>query len=77
MEAEVFEAFRSAGAPDDKASAAAQALSRRDSEVASLKADVQLPKWMVGFIGAGVVLIGASVDTLLIKALVSAGLSQS
>ncbi len=70
MEAKVFEAFRSAGAAADKASAAAQALSRRDSEVASLKADVQLLKWMVGFIGAGV-------DTLVIKDLVWEGLSHS
>jgi hypothetical protein len=77
MEAEVFEAFRSMGIPDEKASAAAQALSKRDhtlyittmkgdiatlkSDVAilkvdvnSLKADHHLIKWMLGFVGAGV-----------------------
>jgi len=68
MEAEVFEAFRSAGVADDKASAAAQALSWRDVDVASLKADVQLLKWMVGFVGAGVVSVGAGVVSLVIKA---------
>ncbi len=57
MEAEVFETFRSAGVADDKASAAAQALSKRDVDVAPLKADVQLLKWMVGFVGAGVVFL--------------------
>jgi len=55
MEAELFEPFRSAGVADDKASASAQALSRRDVDVASLRADVELLKWMVGFVGAGVV----------------------
>jgi hypothetical protein len=77
MEAEVFEAFRAMGAPDDKASAAVQALSKRDhtldsttmkgdiatlkSDVSSLKVDVNslkadnlLIKWMLGFVGAGV-----------------------
>jgi hypothetical protein len=38
MEAKVFEAFRSAGAAADKASAAAQALSRRDIVEARLHA---------------------------------------
>ncbi len=56
MEAEVFEAFRSIGIGDDKASAAAQALSKRDPDIAILKSDVgnlktdtALLKWMTGF----------------------------
>jgi hypothetical protein len=40
MDAEVFEAFRAIGVPDDKASAAAQAISRRDADIGPLKADV-------------------------------------
>jgi hypothetical protein len=77
MEAEVFDAFRAMGVPDEKASAAAQALSKRDhtldittmkgdiatlkadvsslrADVNSLKADNLLIKWMLGFVGAGV-----------------------
>ncbi len=49
MEAEVFDAFRSAGIPDDKAMAAAQALKWRDMRVSAVETDVSLLKWMVGF----------------------------
>ncbi len=49
MEAEVFDAFRAAGVPDDKAMAAAQALNRRDTRVSAADPDIILVKWMVGF----------------------------
>jgi hypothetical protein len=49
MEAELFDAFRAAGVPDDKAMAAAQALNRRDTRVSAVESDVILLKWMVGF----------------------------
>jgi hypothetical protein len=49
MEAEVFDACRAAGVPDDKAMAAAQALKRRDTRVSAVESDVVLLKWMVGF----------------------------
>ena len=49
LQGEVYEAFRSIDVPEDKAIAAAAALSRRDEEVASVRADVLLLKWMVGF----------------------------
>jgi hypothetical protein len=59
MEAEVFEAFRSVGVADDKAILAAQALGKRDpdigglkQDVASLKTDMVLLKWMVGVVMA-------------------------
>ncbi len=48
METEVFEAFRSVGAPEDKAMQAAAALSRRDADVGELKRDLPLLRWMVG-----------------------------
>jgi len=40
MEAEVYEAFKAIGIPDDKASAAAQALSKPKPEFSTLAADV-------------------------------------
>jgi hypothetical protein len=52
MEAEVFDAFRAIGVTDLKAMAAAQALSRRDADVTSLKSDMVLVKWMLGFVMA-------------------------
>ncbi len=69
MESEVFDAFRAIGVPDDKASAAAQALNRRDPEIAPLKGDVAaiktdiasmkldlaVLKWGVGLIVGGVI----------------------
>lgn len=47
VKAEVFEAFRAIWAPEDKALAAAEALSKRDEDVADLKSDVRLLRWMV------------------------------
>lgn len=53
MISEVYEAFRTAGVPEDKARLAAEALAsdslatKRD--VDELKRDVHLLKWMVGF----------------------------
>jgi len=50
MQSEVFEAFRDIGVQEDKALKAAGALSRRDDDVTALKADMQLVKWMLGFV---------------------------
>ena len=50
MQAEVFEAFRAIDIPEDKAIKAAAALSKRDDDVATLKADTALLKWMMGFV---------------------------
>jgi len=44
MEAKVFEAFRSAGVPDDKAIAAAEALSERDPGLAAMRDDIGILK---------------------------------
>lgn len=50
MQSEVFEAFRAIDIPEDKAMKAAAALSRRDDDVGTLKADMLLMKWMLGFV---------------------------
>ena len=50
MQSEVFEAFRAIDVPEDKALKAATALGRRDDDVTSIKADVLLMKWMLGFV---------------------------
>jgi hypothetical protein len=50
MQTEVFEAFRAIDIPEDKALKAAAALSARDDDVTSLKSDVNLMKWMMGFV---------------------------
>ena len=50
MQAEVFEAFRAIDIPEDKALKAATALSKRDDDVASIKSDVLLMKWMLGVV---------------------------
>jgi len=48
MQQEVYEAFRDLGVSEEKALKAATALSRRDLDVAELKRDVALLKWMMG-----------------------------
>lgn len=50
MQSEVYEAFRSIDVAEDKAVKAAAALSRRDDDVSSLKSDMNLMKWMLGFV---------------------------
>lgn len=50
MQSEVFEAFRAINIPEDKAIKAAQALSKRDDEVGSVKAELLVIKWMMGFV---------------------------
>ncbi len=50
MQSEVFEAFRAIDVPEEKALKAAAALNKRDDEVSSLKADMLLLKWMLGFV---------------------------
>jgi hypothetical protein len=77
MEAEVFEAFRTLGVSDEKASAAAQALNRRSPEVASLANDVAVLKLDVASINvklavvqAVLLLVAAGVSSLVIKAFV-------
>ena len=48
MRTEVFEALRAIEIPEDKALKAAAALSHRDDDVAVLKRDMAVLKWMVG-----------------------------
>jgi hypothetical protein len=77
MEAEVFEAFRTLGVPDDKASAAAQAVIPRSPEVTALGNDVSVLKLDVASINvklavvqAVLLLVAAGVSSLVIKAFV-------
>ncbi|WP_133511671.1 integrase [Candidatus Thiosymbion oneisti] len=55
MITEVYEAFISAGADDEKAKAAAQALADYESRFNRIDSDLRILKWMVGAILAGVV----------------------
>ena len=50
MQTKVFEAFRAIDIPEEKALKAAAALSKRDGDVASLKTDTAILKWMMGFV---------------------------
>ncbi|MDG5493710.1 integrase [Niveispirillum sp. SYP-B3756] len=50
MQTEVFEAFRAIDIPEEKALKAASALSKRDEDVTGLKSDVNIIKWMMGFV---------------------------
>ena len=49
MIAEVYDAFKSAGAQDDKAIAAASAIADYQRDIAELRGDVKPIKWIVGF----------------------------
>ena len=49
-----YEAFKAAGAPDDKARDAAEEIAAYDNRLANIEADVRLLKWMMGLVLAGV-----------------------
>jgi hypothetical protein len=51
---ELYDALKEAGASDQKARAAAQALANYDSRFSEIGADLPVLKWMIGFILAGV-----------------------
>ena len=53
MIAEVYDALISAGAPEDKARKAAEALANYESRFSKIDADLLVLKWMTGFILAG------------------------
>ena len=50
MQSEVFEALRAIDIPEDKALKAAASLSKRDDDVSSVKSELLLIKWMMGFV---------------------------
>lgn len=49
MISEVYDALKEAGASEEKAKAAAQALANYENRFASIDTDLVLLKWMVGF----------------------------
>ncbi len=51
---EVYDAFLAAGAPEDKARKAAEALANYEARFSKIDADLPVLKWMTGFILAGV-----------------------
>ena len=62
MVTEVYDALLAAGAPEDKAARAAQALAgydnrfnKVDADFAKVNADLALLKWMIGLVMAGIV----------------------
>ena len=55
MISEVYDAFIAAGAPEEKARKAAEALANYDTRFNRIEADLLVLKWMIGTILAGVV----------------------
>lgn len=54
MISEVYDAFIAAGAPEEKARKAAEALASYENRFSKIEADLLLLKWMTGAIAAGV-----------------------
>jgi hypothetical protein len=55
MISEVYDAFIAAGAPEDKARKAAEAVANYESRFSRIEADLPVLKWMTGTILGGVV----------------------
>ncbi len=50
MISEVYDALTAAGAPEDKARKAAEALTKNDDKLAKVDSDLAVMKWMMGFV---------------------------
>jgi hypothetical protein len=61
MEAEVYEAFKAIGIPDDKASAAAQALSKPKPEISAFAADLEKVRSDIASLKTGVAVLQCGV----------------
>jgi len=55
MIVEVYEALRDAGASEEKSQSAAKAIADYDSRFNKIESDLQILKWMLGAVLAGVV----------------------
>lgn len=55
MISEVYDAFIAAGAPEDKARKAAEAIASYENRFSRIEIDLAILKWMTGTILAGVV----------------------
>ncbi len=53
---EIYEAFKIAGVPDDKATAAAKAVADvgQEDRLAKIESDLKVIKWMLGVVIAGI-----------------------
>lgn len=49
MLSKAYDAFRAAGAPDDKAREAAEEIAGFEDRLTRIESDVKLLKWMLGF----------------------------
>jgi hypothetical protein len=54
MISELYDALKSAGAPDDQARKAAEVMAGYENRFSRIVADLSLLKWMVGFALAGI-----------------------
>jgi hypothetical protein len=54
MISELYDALKSAGAPDDQARKAAEVMVGYENRFSRIEADLTLLKWMVGFALAGI-----------------------
>ena len=59
MISEIYDALTAAGAPEEKARKAAEALAKNDDRLGKIEADMLLLKWMMGFVLAFQVAISA------------------
>ena len=55
MLAELYDALVAAGAPEDKARAAAKAVADYDARFSKIEPDLLVLKWMTGLIVAGII----------------------
>jgi hypothetical protein len=70
MLSKTYDAFIAAGAPEEKARAAAEELAAYEIRFAKIEQDLAIIKWMLGVTLAGVVSLIVSVASLVFKAFV-------
>ena len=67
MLSKTYDAFIAAGAPEEKARAAAEELAAYEVQFVKIEQDLAVIKWIVGITLAGIVSLVVSVPSLVIK----------
>ena len=67
MLSKTYDAFLAAGAPEEKARAAAEELAAYEARFAKIETDLAVLKWMVGVVIGGIVSLFVGVMSLVIK----------
>jgi hypothetical protein len=73
MVVEIYDALRSIGVAEDKATKAAEAMATLEPQFAAMRSDIRVLKWQVGSLIAVQALVGVPAVVLLLRVAIKVG----